>query len=169
MKRVIDTYFKAPFIWDMMILLVIISLERYCCIKYGFCLDNNRSRLEELLNELISSSMAVGGFIITALAIILTLRENIPSKPLTESKSGDELLFNSGYYFKIITVFSRSAYICVGSFALFACLKIFNNHIDDYFSFIWIMSSSFFLFMTVIRCIFILHLIIIVRQSRVSK
>ncbi len=154
-----DFYLKYYLIIDALIIIGLIIASEIICSRGWWCLDINRDSLDALLNELVSSSVSVGGFIIASLTIIVTLKDNV-NKPVEESENGMELIMNSRHYKSIVNIFKVGAWIFVATFLSFSLLEVLKNELSNKLALYLIMTGLGFTIMALIRCLFILHNII---------
>ena len=163
MKTILNRYIKNPLLWDFFLILIILGVEYLLCSRCEKCLQFDLNAFGDLTTELISASVSIGGFIITALTIILAFREKTEQKPLQESRTGMELLMNSNAYSLIIRVFSQAAFVFLFTFILFIALMILRNHLSGYWQFRLIITGSVLSIMSVFRCLIILQRIVLVK------
>jgi glycerol uptake facilitator-like aquaporin len=60
------------------------------------------------LQELISTSVSLAGFILAALTIIVTFKSNLKAKSIENSDNALDLIFSTGHYDNIVRVFKSS-------------------------------------------------------------
>ena len=132
LTKVLDAYIKKPLLWDN-IFIALLAITYFLTRRWGFCnfvapADN----MQSLLHELVSSSVSIGGFVIAALTIVITFKENLkakeaigPAQQPASPTSGLDLLFKSHHYKGIVNVFYWSALIFIFSFLYFCILEIF--------------------------------------------
>ena len=158
-NTMMDVYLKHYLLIDVLIILGLIALSEIICARGWWCLNINRDSLDALLNELVSSSVSVGGFIIASLTIIVTMKDNV-AKPIEESKNGLELIMNSQHYKSIVSIFKVGAWIFVVTFLGFSLLEVLKNELIDKYALYLIMIGLGFTIMALIRCLFVLNNII---------
>jgi hypothetical protein len=127
MKSIIDKYLEYSICGDLIIFAVLKGISVICCKWFGWCITIPKdTTLQALLNELVSSSIGVGGFIITVLTIIIAFRESVINKPKENiPKNGFLWILSNSYYKQIIKVFSKAFLVSVFTFAYFSYLEIF--------------------------------------------
>lgn len=177
--KIIDKYFKMPILWDMVILTFAGAIVWYLVKRVGLKLNIDDSNLVSLLNQLISSSVSIAGFIIAALTIIVTFKENYNSRETNKStcnyvddkktsentdepKSGIEILFNSHHYKTIVGVFFWSALVLIFAFFYFSVLLIMWKNINCHLNYCLLLiyyGLGLMVFAT-LRCLIVLYKVI---------
>ena len=105
MKIIRDTYYKLPIFIDLVLIILIWG------INYKFTVFEIKVDQESLINiiySLIDSSVALAGFILAALTIIVTFKSNIKLKGINEATNPLELILTSNHYKKIVATFKGS-------------------------------------------------------------
>lgn len=160
MIKLLDIYIKRPFLYDIICVVPMFLLNELAISKNYKVFTLDKTVLGSLLNELVSSSVSIGGFIIAALTIILTLKDNLKAKGETLPISALELIFSSKHYERVVKVFYWASMIFVITFFYFSILEILWPNFDEkqamYFIFIGLWATV----MAVIRCLLILQAII---------
>jgi hypothetical protein len=171
--KILDKYIKYPLIWDSLITTILLGIL-FLYQKYISVIPIEKSVLNSLVNELISSSIGIAGFLITALTIILTFKDNLKSRDkspdlTSESKdiqSGIELLFHSKHYKRIVTVFFVASIVLVFSFFYFSIIELLWKKLSETQLVYLILGAIVFIVLAVLRCLLILYKII---QLQIKK
>lgn len=102
-EKILDGYVKRALLYDLLIIvtvMLIIYLK-----KDAFYIPKDRSSMDNLISNIISTVVSFTGFILASLTIIVTVKANVKIKSLEEAANGMELILASENYKKIITVF----------------------------------------------------------------
>jgi hypothetical protein len=172
-NKILDKYIKHPVAWDSVFTAVVILGLYFYQLKFhkiNFAAQN----LESLVNQMISSSIGIAGFLITALTIILTFKDNLKSRDSEKDgssedkqvQSGIELLFHSKHYKRIVTVFFVASIIMVLTFIYYCfiemCISTFDVHTLIYL----VITPLLFLILALSRCLMILFRIIMLQVKK---
>lgn len=164
--KVLNTYIKYYFVFDCVLSIIFILIYELVCYKYHVYIEFDASNLNSLLNELISSSVAVGGFIIAVLTIILTMKESVKEIDIYDSKSGFDLLFLSKHYKRIVDVFFGASAIFVLTFFCFSLLEIFFEELTNKTIAYLIFIGLIIMTLAIIRCLIVLKGIVELQIKR---
>jgi hypothetical protein len=105
--------------------------------------------------------MSIGGFVIAALTIILTLKDNLKAKESSFPITALEILFNSKHYKRVVRVFYWGSLICLLTFFYFSLLEvIFASFTDPKILMYFIVYGLVLTVTAVGRCLLILLFII---------
>lgn len=168
-SKILDFYIKRPIFFDIIISILIVLIIDKTCSKGYFCIKINRDTLGNLLNELVSSSVSIGGFIIAALTIILTLKDNLKAKEQTYPISALDVLFHSKHYKRIVRVFYWASLVFILTFFYFGILEIIWNNLSDIQALYLIFIGLFITAMSVVRCLLILQKIIEIQMNDTNR
>jgi hypothetical protein len=130
--RILDFYFRFPILLDIIISLTICLLHVRLVSWQQLNIKLCRDTMNNLLNELVSSSFSIAGFVLAGLTVLMGLKEgtrNLESE--IKAKSGVEFFFNSYLYELSVKVFFRACLIFIFMFLLFTFLEIFNGNLSD--------------------------------------
>ncbi len=128
-ERFLNFYFKFPVILDFVVsTLICITMATLTYNEIGWEFD--RKRLTSINSDLISTSISLAGFVLAALTIIVTFKDNVKKG---EQDSGKTVFFNSSRYFDLVKVFYGAALELLFIFILLTITKI-----SDLFSFMGI-------------------------------
>lgn len=156
----LDAYIKIPFIYDTAFMGVFVGGNELIIRYFESCFLLDVDTLGNLLNELVSSSISIGGFVIAALTIILTLKDNLKAKQDSYPISALEILFSSRHYKRLVRVFYWSSFVCVFTFFYFSLLEIVYTNLSPKLFMYLTVYGLILTVLAVVRCLFILLLII---------
>lgn len=106
LDRVIDKYLAYPILIDIGIIATIWCFsDKLKCFEFEL---KDRFNQLNVISNLISSDVALAGFILAALTIIVTFKSNLQSKGMNNATAALELIFSSKHYSKIVQVFRKS-------------------------------------------------------------
>jgi hypothetical protein len=160
MNKLLDKYIKRPLLYDVAFIMFLILLNEYLVGLKKVVLALDKNILGNLLNELVSSSVSIGGFVIAALTIILTLKDNLKAKEGSFPISALEIIFNSKHYKRVVRVFYWASLIFVITFFYFSVLEVLWPNFSEKMAMYLIMIGLWITVMAVIRCLLILQAII---------
>jgi len=123
MTKILNIYIKRPLLYDLFICsFIVFCIEYFQILTLTVSLDSAKSTISDVVN----TSISLAGFILAALTIIVTFKDNIthkeksdPAKNSVEA-SGFELIFSSKHYKRIVGVFSWAAIIYILLFLIFS-------------------------------------------------
>lgn len=152
----LDNYLMRPILYDTIIALILLSTH-YLISKKVAILKYNKESLSDLLNELISTSMSLGGFVLASMAIIASMKDNTDPKNQKEPTTGREFLFNSPTYNLLIKSFSWSCIFYVAIFLYFSIIRSIADDLEEEklfnLTYFGLLTSAFAL----IRCIYLIQ------------
>lgn len=164
-KKLSNIYIAAPLLFDLILIGILIGLIEMICSKYQLCISEDREAVTNLLHELVSSSVSVGGFIIASLTIILTMKDNLKSKNIEDSETGLELILLSKHYVKIVGIFFWAIIIFILTFFYFSLIEILNLHISDKVAMYLVFAGLMVIIMCLLRCLMVLKKIIVISSK----
>lgn len=153
-----DAYVKHTFLYDIVIVIVLGGLFYF--FRESFLITDDPRDLDNIISNIISTIVSFSGFILASLTIIVTVKSNVASKPVTEANNPLEMLFSPDNYKLIVEVF-RDAII-----ELVVCLLIIYVCWTPFFNFppiglcMLIILGSTIIFLSVVRSLAILFRII---------
>jgi hypothetical protein len=123
------------------------------------------AKAESSFSDIVNTSISLAGFILAALTIIVTFKDNISHKENSSEKpkvemSGLELLFSSKHYKRIVGVFSWAAFIFVLLFLVYSLLKLFIDKIPSIYYLELVICGIVLITMTIFRSLLILYKVI---------
>lgn len=163
--KLLDSYFAHPVLWDV----VMTSCVSASYWASGLRPNIHRESLNSLLSELISSSIAIGGFVIASLTIVLTIKDNVLNRNHTPPKSGIDLLFDSRHYQTMVSIYNWSAVIFLLAFLYFSGIDIFYCYLDDIKLFETITIGILIMALTLGRCLWVLSMIVGLHSKNKTK
>ena len=166
MTTLLNGYIKKPLLYDLMLIALFISLKYYVTSFKQCEIVLNLDNLKAILSDTINTSISLAGFVLASLTIIVTFKDNINHKDISnkikdhEDLSGMELIFTSKHYKRIVGVFSWSCFIFLSLFFLLTLSRIFLDVIQLNLVFDLIIIAIVLVTLTIFRCLLILHKII---------
>ena len=169
-KKLRNLYIDRVFLSDFLLGLVFVLL--YKALKYltGPILSVDLDSLKDLINELISTSLSLGGFSLAALAIIASIKDKVPQKTLEQSESGKEVFFNSASgYSKVIRTYVSSCYAYLILFLFFTVLRATEQTFEFNQILVLIQFGAVVLSSSFVRSVLILWMIINLPDKNSAK
>lgn len=157
---------------DVCVALAITLLLRSLCSSLGICALTSPGVLQDIASELVGASIGVAGFIIAALTIIITMRDNTAVKPLEEAQSGTELFFNSRGYGLLVRVYMFAALESVVIFLLFLIAKFYGERAGQAYLSACVIVATLILVLLIARCLYLLWAVVKIQirdQQRLKK
>lgn len=159
-EKLLNFYFRRPLFCDSIFFSSLVLINELAISKYKEIIVLNRNTLNNLLNELVSSSISIAGFIIAALTIILTIKDNVNAKEKNSVNSGLKLLLTSKHYKSILDVFYNTSFIFVSTFFYFSLIEIFDGSLSDKVEMYLILFGLIVTTLGTFRCLYILKSIL---------
>ena len=167
MNKLLDGYYKRPLLWDLLLAATAcVTIEWLLRPRLSFLKFPECTTVLDLLSDLASTSISLAGFVLAALTIVVTFRDNMQHKGVTldEQQKQDltalELLFLSRHYYGIVKVFSWATLILVAIFILAALTKLAHLEMGIVPLFYWAVFLMTVLSLTILRCLFVLFRIV---------
>ncbi|MFN4256616.1 MAG: hypothetical protein ACK4Q5_16560 [Saprospiraceae bacterium] len=162
--RLLDGYLDYPVLVDVVAAVLLVALNAVL-MHFGVqIVQYELDAIKDLLNELVSSSISLGGFVLTAMAIIASMRDNTPRlEEDAEPTSGKEYFFNSPAYHQLIRAFSWACRVYGGSFLWFCILRTAAVSMDLGILFHLTYFGLFVSLFTLFRCIFLVQSVVLIR------
>lgn len=158
LRKIIDVYLSNALTLDFVIIAVAWLVSKYFdIIPFELADKNNQINI---LGNLISTDIALAGFLLAALTIIVTFKSNLKAKGIEESENALELIFSSKHYNSIIDVFKES----IVELVICAILLYIVWASTDNFS-IWTINRAnvtgiIITGLTILRSLFVLNIIL---------
>lgn len=159
-----NNYLKYPIYIDIALsLLTMLIIYLVGCVHTFHTVSSSNS-LSDILNELISSTLSAGGFVLAAIAILASMKQNVKKLEGHERpSSGRELLFNSDGYQNIIKVYANCAFVFLFLFIYFTVLRSISETITIFYLFWGLVFGANLLVFTFLRTIYLLKTIVAIR------
>lgn len=159
--KIIDFYLRKPIIIDIILSLLFLLLNCFINSVFEGFLIFSKDALSDILNELISTSLSLGGFVLAALAILASIKQTVSD--LDESKKpkdGREFFFNGFGYKNVVQIYSLACFTLLLLFIYFSTLRGIHSSINEDI----LLNAVFFgiavLSLTFFRCVALLWAII---------
>lgn len=154
----LNRYLYKPFIFDFSISLILVSFN-LILNKFGLILARfSKDSISDLLNELVSTSMTLSGFVLTAMAIVAATKDNTERiDDYTKAKSGRDYFYSGPGYISLVKVYTNACVTFVGMFFWFSILRSVIESIEGQALFHLTYFGIFFTSMTLIRCVYLVQ------------
>jgi hypothetical protein len=154
----LDQYLNWPVFFDVLLSIALIAAN-YVLHAFGIHIfDFSKEAVTDLLNELISTSMSLGGFVLTAMAVIAASKDN--TRRLKEGEvpeSGKEFFYNSKAYIALIRSFSWACVVYGVGFLFFSVLRTSAGSMELQTLFHLTYLGLFIDVFTLLRCIYLIQ------------
>lgn len=159
--EILDQYLLRPVLFDMVATVLLLSANQIL-INKGFQLyAYTQEAINDLLNELISSSLSLGGFVLAAMAIIASMKESTTKvDDYKDGKTGKEFFFNSPAYKPLINSYQWACILYGGVFLLFSIVRTISDSLDVKTLFLLTYLGLFISLFTLVRCIFLIQAVV---------
>lgn len=107
MNKILDVYYRIPIFIDLLVVILVLLINSFWPILEINVTD---STLENILSSIIDTSVALAGFILAALTIIVTFKSNLKAKGIEEAKNAFEMILSSKHYLDIVKTFKSSIF-----------------------------------------------------------
>jgi len=150
-------YIDYPIISDLIISAIFIAFNIFYISYLGPIFWTTDEALTDLNNELVSTSLSSGGFVLAALAIVATIKEGVRKigegeKPAT----GKEFFYNSKGYRNVLKIYSISCFIFLLLFVYFSLLRSLSSMLNGSSLVAYLIVGVVVLASSFIRCIWVL-------------
>ncbi len=162
MTKLLNFYIKRPLLYDLLICFILVVMVQLIESPGNTI---TAAKAESSFSDIVNTSISLAGFILAALTIIVTFKDNISHKENSSEKpkvemSGLELLFSSKHYKRIVGVFSWAAFIFVLLFLVYSLLKLFIDKIPSIYYLELVICGIVLITMTIFRSLLILYKVI---------
>lgn len=157
-----NLYLERSVLFDVLICCILVTLN-YILVKSGRSFFNIEiNAIPDILNELISTSLSSGGFVLAALAIIAGIKQTVPELEEDQKpKSGKEFFFNNKTgYSKLIRLYSYACLIFLSAFLYFTIIRASFSTFNNLIIVNLMIGGISFVSLTFLRCIVVLWLVI---------
>lgn len=159
-EKLANKYLRRPILWDFCIGVIIVGINFLIVNNNKHLINFEKNSGADILNELISSTLSSGGFILAALAILASIKQNLSNGKESNSNKGKEFFFNSSGYKRIINIYSFACLVFLILFILFTILRSGIDHIPDIYTLNILIVGVTVLVLTLFRCIILLWILI---------
>lgn len=157
-KKIVDGYLIFALLIDVIVVIGFWLINVYA-EQSAFILNNQATNIN-ILSTIIGSSIALAGFVLASLTIIVALRSNVKSKIPENAETPLELFFSIGTYRTIVKVFQIAIIELVICFIGSYIVWIGSCNISNNVLFNFIISFVFIISMGTIRSLFVMFLLI---------
>ena len=111
--RSIDFYFASPIFCDGIFVAIILLVDHYgkvALLRMGWKLIQvlDTARETSYLSSIISTTVALAGFMVAALTIMITVKASLKARGFTDSGNALEYIFTTDRYKEIVGVFMHT-------------------------------------------------------------
>jgi len=161
--KAFDLYLESPSFGDFLVVvffnIIIYKIDKWVDLKVDFEI------VKTINSDLIGNSISLVGFVLAALTIIITFKEN--TKTYHERDIKRDLkkgvtfhFFGSKHYSKVVRIFYGASFELLFVFISSVMLKFFiPMNLGIWYNYI-LMALMGFMCLTVLRCLVILYLVI---------
>ena len=158
-KRFLSIYLKHPIIFDCVSILFILAVN--CLVEPHFTiLKYTTDALSNILNECISSAMSLGGFILAAMAIVASMKQDVPIMNSDRALSAKDYFFNTNGYTLLMKSFTGACIIYSISFLYFSLVRAAIESLPANYLFNLTFFGLLLSVSTLFRCIWLIYTII---------
>lgn len=156
--KLIDIYIQSSILFDVLFIIIILILEiisKMIFVYYGWplfkVLDANNQT--NYMFSLISTIVALSGFMIAALTILITVKASLKARGFNDAGNALEYIFTTDRYFEIVGVFTTSITELV--ILLICCYLVWlnNSNISSISVTKFLFCSTFAMAMATIRSV----------------
>lgn len=155
---IIGTYLKVPILIDLVLIAIVdylLYLSKESNVVTELLTGDN---LRDFYGDLISTSIALAGFIVAALTIIITFKDNLSTKGNESALS--TVLNDSRLYSSIVRIFYFASFVFFSVFGVLTLLKLFFKSVDSFYLLMIAIASLILMIMAIVRSLLILFRII---------
>lgn len=166
--KILDYYIKRPLLYDLILstlgaLLFFLAISKWCIID-----PPKQEIISNLFSDLSDYSISLAGFVLASLTIIVTFKDNIRHKDLTELRaldrqqqlSGIDLLFSGKHYKRVVGVFTWASVIFLLIFFILSIIRLVIELIILEFQAGLVVGFIILITLTVLRSLNVLYNII---------
>jgi hypothetical protein len=157
----LDQYLRYPILSDLCMATMLLLLN-YTLNKNNIqIVSYDKESIDDLLNELISTSMSLGGFVLAAMAIIASSKDSATKvNNLKEAKTGKEFFYNSPAYNILINSYSWACTVYGGVFLVFSLLRTTSESLSPIMLFNLTYFGLLVALFTLFRCIYLIQAVV---------
>lgn len=157
-KEAVDSYLKYALTIDLIVVVIIFVLNIYLpFIAISF---KSKEDYLNVLDNTISASVSLAGFILASLTIIVAIRSNIANKTPEQAKNPLELFFSTNVYKSIVKVFQIAITELIICFISAYIIWIISSNISEVIIFNCLVAIIFLMSASTIRSLFVMFLLI---------
>jgi hypothetical protein len=157
----LDQYLSHPILSDLFIATMLLVLNYALNQNNIQIVSYDKESINDLLNELISTSMSLGGFVLAAMAIIASSKDNTAKvNNIKEAKTGKEFFYNSPAYNILINSYSWACTVYGGMFLVFSLLRTTSDSLAPIILFNLTYFGLLVALFTLFRCIYLIQAVV---------
>lgn len=157
----LDQYLRRPILSDLCIAIILLLLNQALNNNKIQIVSYDKDSINDLLNELISTSMSLGGFVLAAMAIIASSKDNTEKvNNIKEAKTGKEFFYNSPAYNILINSYSWACTVYGGMFLVFSFLRTSSESLSTTMLFNLTYFGLLMALFTLFRCIYLIQAVV---------
>ena len=163
-QKVRDHYLNYPISYDLLLSVMVLSINIFLKKINFIFIQYNENGLKDLLNELVSSSMSLGGFVLAAMAIIASVKEGTAKIKENEiAETGKDFFYNSSAYPMLLKSFVQSCLLYGAIFLYFSVVRSAADNIETTTLFNLVYFGLFVSLLTLFRCVYLVQAAVKIR------
>lgn len=156
----IDFYLDSHVSADFSLATIVVIISYFFSNNYNL-FYYKIDAVSDILNELISSSLSAGGFVLAALAIIAGIKQTVePIPPSGKPKSGKEYFYNNIGFKGVVKIYGVSCLVLLFTFIYFVFLRSISGQFQNNLQLSLTIFGIVIVVSTFLRCVVLLWLII---------
>ena len=168
--RSIDFYFASPIFCDGIFVAIILLVDHYgkvALLRMGWKLIQvlDTARETSYLSSIISTTVALAGFMVAALTIMITVKASLKARGFTDSGNALEYIFTTDRYKEIVGVFMHT----IGELIIILAAANISDLILSKFLF----CATFTMATSIVRSVFIFFKVLklenVKKQNKASE
>lgn len=162
-RTFVDHYLNYALLFDVLVIGFLWFLNsNYSIIKLSY---NTKEFNLGIIENLIGASISLAGFLLASLTIIVAIHSNTVNKQPENATTPLELFFSIETFKAIVKVFKIAIIELIFTFIFSYAILSISQNISNEFTFKVIVSFIYLLSLSTIRCVFILFLLIDVKNE----
>lgn len=163
-QKLLDHYLAYPIRYDLLLSIILLSINIFFKKIYFTFIEYNSDGLKDLLNELISSSMSLGGFVLAAMAIIASVKDGTPKLKENEmAETGRDFFYNSSAYLILLKSFVEACFVYAAIFLYFSIVRSMADTVEPTTLFNLVYFGLFISLFTLLRCVYLVQAAVKIR------
>jgi hypothetical protein len=152
----LDLYIRFYVLFDLILVVVIYKL-----VSAFHLITVNTGSLEDILNELISSTLSLAGFTLTALGLMVAMNDAQINPDVQPQRS---FFFATGGFKKLLRILLHACVLFVALFVVASVMRGSTIYLEQSgYLFFSVFALVGLTFMTMLRCLYLLNEVICLR------
>jgi hypothetical protein len=156
-KTALDKYLSWVIVIDMLLVILGLMTHEYLIQFFG-SIYYSKSGIEDICNEMISSTLSLGGFIITALSVLLAVCDSASERDVKQSQKA--FFFATPAFPKLLKVYGQACFNYVVLFLCFVVLRAISDSLSLQYLFYGVFLSVGLAITTLVRCLYLMYLVL---------